>query len=95
MQWDELRIGRSWAEVTPPGPILFPTRLSNLVRLSDGRFQFDYTNGSAVAGTIYASTNLSSWSAIGSATQIAPGQYRFTDAAATNFTRRFYQLRTP
>ena len=95
MQWDELRIGRSWAEVTPPGPILFPTRLSNLERLSDGRFQFDYTNGSAVAGTIYASTNLSSWSAIGSATQIAPGQYRFTDAAATNFTRRFYQLRTP
>jgi len=70
----------------------FPALLMDVKRLSDGLFQFSYTNSSAQIGSIYASTNLSDWDAIGVATQIAPGVYRFTDTAATNYTRRFYQL---
>ena len=92
MQWDELRIGNSWAAVTPIGP--FPTVLSNLTRLSDGKFQFAYAY-SGSGGTIYASTNLTNWSVIGAATLVSAGNYQFTDPAASNYLRRFYQLRTP
>jgi hypothetical protein len=94
MQWDELRVGNSWADVTTLQQS-FVTTLSNLEQLGDGRFRFSYTNSSGPSGSIYASTNLMNWASIGSATQISPGLYQFTDNAATNHPRRFYQLRNP
>jgi hypothetical protein len=91
MQWDELRIGVSWAAVTPPpDPVLI-----NPEHLAGGAFQFSYTNGSAASFTVYASTNLEDWVFLGAATQISPGLYQFTDLAATNSPLRFYQLRSP
>ncbi len=95
MQWDELRIGNSWAEATPAGAVSFITRLINPVRLGDGRFQFSYTNNSGLSAAVYASTNLTNWASLGAATQISPGLYQFIDATATNSSRRFYQLRSP
>jgi hypothetical protein len=91
---DELRIGPTWASVTalpPPSA----TTLTSMTRLGNGTFQFAYTDSTGQSGTIYASTNLVNWSAIGAATQVSPGQYQFTDPAATNYPRRFYQLRWP
>jgi hypothetical protein len=91
MQWDELRVGITWASVTPRQYV----RLTGLKRLANGSFQFGYTNSSGLAGSVYASTNLLSWAAIGAATQASPGLYQFTDTAATNYPRRFYELRLP
>jgi hypothetical protein len=91
MQWDELRIGITWASVTPRQFV----RLTGLQRLANGAFQFGYTNSSGLAGSVYASTNLANWAAIGAATQASPSVYQFTDTAATNFPRRFYELRLP
>lgn len=88
MQWDELRIGATWSSVTPP-----PAPVLTSVVFSNGVFQFAYTNGSGQSYTVYMSTNLADWTAIGTATQISAGQYQFTDTTATNFPRRFYQLR--
>lgn len=94
MQWDELRVGTSWAAVTPlPTPIV--TTLTSLTHLPNGAFQFSYTNSYILNGSVYASTNLTNWGAIGAATQISPGLYQFTDTTATNFPKRFYQLRSP
>jgi hypothetical protein len=93
MQWDELRVGTSWANVTPP-PADAPTLLTDPTRLPDGAFRFSYTNSSSQPGTVYASTNLTNWAATGTATQFAPGLFRFTDTAATNHPRRFYKLRS-
>ena len=87
---DELRIGRTWADVTP---VLLPT-LTDFVKLGPGTFQFSYTNSSVQSYSVYASTNLLSWTSIGAATQISPSLFRFTDAAA-NSSQRFYQLRSP
>jgi hypothetical protein len=94
MQWDELRFSAGWAGVTP---ILSPIviTLAEIRMLGNGAFQFAYTNGSGQSYSVYASTNLVNWSAIGAASQISPGLYQFTDASATNLPRRFYQLRSP
>lgn len=89
MQWDELRFGSSWAEVTP----VMPVTLSSFTVLTNGAVQFSYTNNGSPSFNVYASTNLNDWSAIGAAIQVAPNRYEFTDATATNYARRFYQLR--
>ncbi len=94
MQWDELRAGNAWNAVTQAGPP--PTfRLSSAAWLGDGRFQFAYSNLYASAGTVFGSTNLIDWAPVGSGTQIGPGLYQFTDANASNYAQRFYQLRWP
>jgi hypothetical protein len=69
--------------------------LTNLRRLGNGAFQFAYTNAGAQTGSVYASTNLLNWSFVGVATQISSGLYQFTDTTATNYLRRFYELRSP
>ena len=94
MQWDELRVGPSWAAVTPPSSSA-PTVLTSLMRLTNGAIQFAYTNSSGQTCTVFASTNLTNWAATGTATQISTGLYQFTDPSATNYPRRFYRLRLP
>ena len=94
MQWDELRVGSSWADVTS-FQLSFAATLSNFVQLSDGKFQFSYTSGNGQNGSIYTSTNLIDWMSVGTATQIAPGLYQFTDESGSNDSHRFYQLRSP
>ncbi len=91
---DELRIGPTWASVTPR-PSAVVTTLTGWTTLGDGAFQFAYSNGSGQPGSVYASTNLAGWTSLGAATQIAPGLFQFTDTGATNYPRRFYQLRSP
>jgi hypothetical protein len=91
MQWDELRVGRTWLDVTPPPPPL----ITEIIKLPGGAFQFRYKQGGAQTYSIYATTNLIDWSAVGSATQVAPGVYEFIDPNAANLTQRFYQLRSP
>ena len=87
MQADELRIGPTWGSVTAVS-----TTLTGLGRVGSGAFQFSYPS-TVPGGMIYGSTNLSNWSALGSATLVSPGLYQFTDTAATNYPKRFYQLR--
>lgn len=94
MQWDELRVGYTWADVTPAGPA-FTTGLTNVARLADGKFQFTYGASGGPNGSVYVSTNLINWMSLGAAVQIAPGVYQFTDVDATNFTQRFYRLGWP
>lgn len=89
MQWDELRFGNSWADVTP----VLPVTISNLTLLPNGAMQFSYTNHGSPSFSVYASTNLTEWSPLGAAIQIAPNLYQFTDSAAPNFPHRFYHLR--
>jgi hypothetical protein len=38
---------------------------------------------------------MSNWTVLGAATVLSPGVYQFTDAQATNFPHRFYQVRSP
>ena len=90
MQWDELRVGTSWAAVAPvPNQT---TVLMDVHASGNGTFQFTYTNNNPQPGYVYASTNLVDWAPVGAATQIAPGRFQFIDGSS-NYTRRFYRLR--
>ncbi len=94
MQWDELRVGRSWADVTPAAaPVL--TLLTDVQMLDGGAFHFQYTNVTPYGLRVYASTNLEDWTPLDAAAAVAPGWYRFVDTEATNYPHRFYQLRAP
>ena len=78
-----------------PAPIL----LRQPVALAGGAFQFNFTNNTGLSFTALASTNsalpLSDWTALGSPTEISPGQYQFSDSQATNGPARFYRVRSP
>ena len=81
--------------ISVPVPIA-PT-LTGVTRLTNGAFQFAFANSQGVFFSVLASTNaslpLSNWTALGSATEVSPGQYQFTDPQATNAPCRFYRLR--
>ncbi len=78
----------------PPSPVLVSSSV-----LPGGSFQFNFTNATPINFTVLASTNVtlpsSNWTVLGAATVISPGVYQFTDAQATNFPHRFYQVRSP
>jgi len=59
---------------------------------------FSFANDNSAPFTAFAATNLpasNGWTSLGSATEISPGQFQFTDTQATNFPQRFYQIRSP
>ena len=76
-----------------------PTILTDPRTLTNGSFQFAFTNLPGLAFNILTTTNLalplSSWTVLGPATELTPGQYRFTDPAAANRPQRFYRVRWP
>lgn len=63
----------------------------------DGSFKAQFTGSvSGLAYTVEASTNLSSWTTIGSPTGTPPGSglYEFIDSDASSMSNRFYRIRT-
>ena len=76
-----------------------PIQLSQPSVLSSGAVQFSLVENLGLSFTVLATTNASSsiapWSVIGAATEVAPTQYQFTDAQATNYQQRFYRVRSP
>jgi len=80
-----------------PTPVLFS--LTNSTRLTNGAFQFSFTNVSGAVFTTFAASNinlpLSNWTVVGNPTETAAGQFQFADTQATNSTRRFYRVHSP
>jgi alpha-tubulin suppressor-like RCC1 family protein len=71
----------------------------NAARPVNGAFGFVFTNTPGAVFTVLATTNaalpLTSWTVLGGATELSPGQFQFTDPQATNSPRRFYRVRSP
>jgi hypothetical protein len=65
--------------------------MTNIAGLGTTNVQFALPYPTAWNFTVEVSTNLASWSAIGSAYPL----YQFGDAAATNVPQRYYRLRYP
>jgi len=73
--------------------------LANPVRLPNGSVQFSFSNVPGASFTALAATDVmspaGSWTALGSVTEVSPGQYQFTDSQAVNHPQRFYRVRSP
>ena len=84
-----------YAFTLPVAPIF----LSNLSIGTNGAFQFSFTNTPGMSFTVLSSTNvaasLTNWTVLSAASEVAPGQFQFSDPETTNLTERFYRVRTP
>ncbi|HWW01387.1 MAG TPA: PQQ-binding-like beta-propeller repeat protein [Candidatus Acidoferrum sp.] len=73
--------------------------VKNVARLADGSFQFSFTNTPGASFSALASTNVSSpssnWTALGTMTEVSPGQYQFTDPQAATNAQRYYRVSAP
>jgi hypothetical protein len=63
--------------------------------LPDGLFQIQFEGLAGASYSVLASTNLTSWEVVGTATETAPGVFEFTDTQAPEHDCRYYQLRSP
>jgi hypothetical protein len=74
------------------------TTLTSAKRLTNGAFQFAFTNSSGALFGVLVGTNptqpSSNWTTLGIATEVSVGQFQFTDLQATNIPRRFYRIRS-
>jgi hypothetical protein len=64
-----------------------------------GGFAFSFTNSPGGSFTVLAATNatlsVAKWTVLGTANEIAPGQYQFTDLSAASIGQQFYCVRSP
>jgi hypothetical protein len=67
--------------------------------LTDGSFQFAFTNTPGAFFAVLAATNpalpLGNWTSLTGPTEVTPGQFQFIDPQATNTPQRFYRVRSP
>ena len=81
---------------TPPAAAI---TLTGARKLSDGSFQFSFSNNPGAAFTVLAATNLplalTNWTSLGGVTEVSPGQFLFTDPPAANSPLRLYRVRSP
>lgn len=62
---------------------------------ADGTFSLSFAGFTNATYRVWASTNLTHWSVLGSARQTGPGLFHLSDAAATNWPQRFYRITAP
>jgi hypothetical protein len=58
-------------------------------------FNLAFSGTSNATYSLWASTNLTDWTNIGSATETSPGSYQFVDATSTNYPSRLYRVSGP
>jgi hypothetical protein len=79
---------------SPPAP-----QLKTTFALPGGPFVLGFTNNPGTSFTVLYSSNVSlplgSWTPLGPATEISPGQYQFSDAGVPTNSQRFFRVRSP
>jgi len=80
-------------------PIPTSTTLTGPRILTNGAFQFSFTNSAGALFAVLAATSplipLTNWTQLSGVTEVSPGQFQFTDPQATNTVRRYYRVRSP
>jgi len=75
-----------------------PAPLTSVKTLTNGSFQFDFTNSIGALLGVLTTTNLSlpltNCTLLSGVTELSPGQFQFIDLQATN-GQRFYRVRSP
>jgi N-acetylneuraminic acid mutarotase len=79
-------------------PVPSAPMLASPTKLSNGAFQFTFTNSVGAIFGAFTTTNLSTpsnWTALGAVAEVVPGQFLFIDSRTTNDPQRFYRVRSP
>ena len=73
--------------------------MSGAQTLTNGAFQFAFTNTPGAFFSVLATTNpalpFTNWTPLDGLAEVSPGQFQFTDPQATNSTQRYYRVRSP
>jgi hypothetical protein len=81
-----------------PLPIT-PIMVAGPVKLTNGHFQFTFTNQPSALFTPLTATNLGAplpnWTQLGGMTEVSPGHFQFIDAQPATNSLRFYRVRSP
>jgi hypothetical protein len=82
----------------PARAIAAPFLLSQPIKLQTGPVQFTFRNTPGLDFTVLSATNIGvpigDWTSPGTATEVSPGHYQFTDATV-DIPSRFYTVRCP
>jgi hypothetical protein len=82
----------------PASVVATPALLTQPAKLQSGAFQFKFRNTPGLGFTVLSATNVAaradSWMGLGTAAEISPGHYQFTDTNA-NSPVRSYRVRYP
>jgi hypothetical protein len=81
------------------GQQAYSPMLANVAVISNGGFQFSFTNNPGNTFTVLSSTNLnlplSNWAVVGVVSNISSDQFQFTAPTGTNAVQQFYQVISP
>jgi hypothetical protein len=73
--------------------------LTGAKNLTNGSFQFVFTNSPGAVFSALSTTNVllpsSKWTVLSGVTEGPPGQFQFTDPQAPGMPQRFYLIRSP
>jgi hypothetical protein len=91
-----------FATVLPP-PVLYPIQLRDAAVLSDGSFQFGFTNSPGFSFTTYATTNLAlpfaNWFSVGNPLNVASNYYQYNSGpgvvTSPSFPKVFFRVTSP
>lgn len=86
--------------VSPPALVtvnIVPTPTVTVVgpNLNASAVILNFTGLSNATYSVLASSDLTNWTRIGSASQSSPGQFLYSDSSVTNLPRRFFRVRSP
>ena len=80
-------------------PIPTAPTLTGATMVTNGTFQFAFTNSVGALFGVLAATNVAlpfgDWTALGGVRELSPGRFQFSDLQATNGGQRFYRVRSP
>ncbi len=82
----------SWTVSIVPPPLIQTAAITNGPPLG---FVLGFTGLSNTSYSVWYSVTLNSWTYLGQAPQVSPGQFSYTDYTITNSSARFYRLRSP
>jgi uncharacterized delta-60 repeat protein len=91
----------SMVNIGAPAPMIFNLqKIASTSFVTNGSYQFNlyYYPGASImvqSATTDASTPLSSWSTLGTMTEISPGIYQFIDLSAKYHSKAFYVTHSP
>ena len=88
-------VGGGWVLTLTTVPTLPRPILTNALINASGKFQFGFTGVTTTNYSVYVSTNLMNWSAVGTASEISAGVFRYIDPQPRTNAVRYYRVHSP